>query len=322
MTEYLIGTGGWAYFKVPNKPSLNAYSEVFNFVEVNNTFYTMPSLEEVKSWYQRVPQDFHFTVKCYRQISHYQPLESSESNFQIMDRMKAICKTLKAVGLVIQTPSRFIPTTENLTMAENFFAHFTDAEFDLIWEPRGLEWTAGPVKENLTSILMKNGITHCTDISKAMPLHSANISYTRIFGLGEKNQWQFDDQEIKLLHDRALELPQTAYITFHTQRQTHDAARLKAFDETGRLINTTGKYEVNSMIVAIDEYRKYPISKQELLAAHGWKIIDMTKDTRIRASEILNQLPNIEFKTKKELKFYLERLFRGKGQKKLEVSPS
>jgi uncharacterized protein YecE (DUF72 family) len=38
MTDYLVGTGGWAYFKVPGKQALKAYSEVFNFVEVNNTW--------------------------------------------------------------------------------------------------------------------------------------------------------------------------------------------------------------------------------------------------------------------------------------------
>ena len=38
VAEYLVGTGGWAYFRVPNKPSLKAYSEIFNFVEVNHAF--------------------------------------------------------------------------------------------------------------------------------------------------------------------------------------------------------------------------------------------------------------------------------------------
>jgi uncharacterized protein YecE (DUF72 family) len=42
LTDYLIGTGGWVYFQVPGKPSLKAYSEVFNFVEVNYTFYEYP----------------------------------------------------------------------------------------------------------------------------------------------------------------------------------------------------------------------------------------------------------------------------------------
>jgi uncharacterized protein YecE (DUF72 family) len=43
LLDYLVGTGGWAYFKVSDKPSLKAYSEVFNFVEVNHTFYEYPN---------------------------------------------------------------------------------------------------------------------------------------------------------------------------------------------------------------------------------------------------------------------------------------
>jgi hypothetical protein len=48
LPDFLVGTGGWAYFKVPNKPSLKAYSEVFNFVEVNYTFYEYPNTRLVE----------------------------------------------------------------------------------------------------------------------------------------------------------------------------------------------------------------------------------------------------------------------------------
>lgn len=278
----------------------------------------MPSLNDVKSWRCRVPKNFQFAVKCYKQITHNKPLLSIESNFQLMNKMEKICVKLRAVGLVIQTPPKFNPTAENLIIADEFFSHLDITGFDLIWEPRGDEWTVGPVKDKLKTILRKNSVTHCTDISRTMPLHSTSISYTRVFGKGQNNQWQFDDQEIRFLHERVLELPKTTYMTFHTQRQTHDAARMKTFDETGRLINTTGKYKINSIMVAIDEYQKYPIAKSELLSAHGWKLIDITKDKRIRAGEILNKLPSIEFKTKKELKEHIKKLFRGNGQKKLD----
>ncbi|MHA1650812.1 MAG: DUF72 domain-containing protein [Candidatus Helarchaeota archaeon] len=324
MKKLYIGCGGWAYWQVDrvyrvNSTQLADYATVFNFVEVNNTFYQIPPLELVQSWRNQVPQEFQFAVKCHRQVSHTRPLVLNESNFKIMEKMEKICKILKAIGLVIQTPHNFRPTAKNLRQADKFFSYFKDTSFELIWEPRGEDWLSGPIKEKLSEILSKNKVTHCTDISRSLPLYSANIAYTRVFGKGQRNQWQFDDEEIRLLHERALELPGSAtYVTFHTQRQTHDAARLKAFDETGRLINTTGKYEINSMMVAIDEYRKYPITKQELLAAHGWKIIDISENKRIRAQKILEKLPNIEFKTKNELKFYLERIFRGKEHKKLE----
>ncbi|NVM27959.1 MAG: DUF72 domain-containing protein [Candidatus Helarchaeota archaeon] len=323
MKELFIGCGGWSYWQVDREyrssdDRLADYATVFNFVEVNNTFYQVPSIEDVKSWRICVAKDFQFAVKCSRQISHQNPLISIESNFQAMGKMLEICKVLDAVALVIQTPPKFAPTSQNLQFADTFFSHYDDSPVELVWEPRGPGWTVGSAKEELRKVLTRHNVTHCSDISRTMPLHSANISYTRVFGLGEKNQWEFDDSEIHVLHERARELPRTTYVTFHTQRQTHDAARMKAFDETGRLINTTGKYEVNSMMVAIDEYRKYPITKQELLAAHGWKIIDLKNNNRIRATKILSNLPDIVYKTKKDLKSQIEKIFRGTGQKKLE----
>ena len=46
--DYLVGTGGWAYFIVP-KAVLKTYSEVFNFVEVGHTLYDYPDLQRVES---------------------------------------------------------------------------------------------------------------------------------------------------------------------------------------------------------------------------------------------------------------------------------
>lgn len=45
----LVGAGGRAYFQVPGKPPLKAYSEIFNFVEVNSTFYEYPALATVNA---------------------------------------------------------------------------------------------------------------------------------------------------------------------------------------------------------------------------------------------------------------------------------
>ena len=57
MTDYLVGTGGWAYFNASqeHKSVLNAYSKVFNFVEVNYTFYEYPDIRRVERWRRTVP---------------------------------------------------------------------------------------------------------------------------------------------------------------------------------------------------------------------------------------------------------------------------
>ena len=70
MVEYLVGTGGWAYFNVPGKQPLKAYSEVFNFVEVNYTFYEYPDVRRVERWRRAVPEDFTFSVRCNQDLTH------------------------------------------------------------------------------------------------------------------------------------------------------------------------------------------------------------------------------------------------------------
>lgn len=58
VTEYLIGTGGWAYLNVAGKSSLKTYSELLNSVEVNYTFYEYPDAKTVERWRRTVPRDF------------------------------------------------------------------------------------------------------------------------------------------------------------------------------------------------------------------------------------------------------------------------
>ncbi|MBD3198070.1 MAG: DUF72 domain-containing protein [Candidatus Lokiarchaeota archaeon] len=74
-----IGCAGWYYkdwvgsFYPKNlDPSkyLSYYSEYFDFTEVNSTFYSLPSLEMVDNWYKRVPNDFRFIVKVWKEITH------------------------------------------------------------------------------------------------------------------------------------------------------------------------------------------------------------------------------------------------------------
>jgi uncharacterized protein YecE (DUF72 family) len=67
LTRYLVGTGGWAYFKVPNKSSLKTYSEVFNSVEVNHAFYEYPDVRLVERWRRTVPEGFMFSVRSHHE---------------------------------------------------------------------------------------------------------------------------------------------------------------------------------------------------------------------------------------------------------------
>src|SRR5512139_3803217 len=94
MTQYLVGTGGWSYFNVGDKPSLKAYSQVFNFVEVNQTFYEFPSTKTVERWHETVPKDFTFSVRCHQLLTHRLNLEPVDEAYYVLGQMVAYCAIL------------------------------------------------------------------------------------------------------------------------------------------------------------------------------------------------------------------------------------
>ena len=107
MSRVYIGTGGWAYFQAPGLDSLTAYAKAFDFVEVNSTFYTNPSIGLVRSWKRRVPGDFMFSVRCHKDLTHKYLLSPCKKSHEILTRSISICNELRAEILHIQTPPSF-----------------------------------------------------------------------------------------------------------------------------------------------------------------------------------------------------------------------
>jgi uncharacterized protein YecE (DUF72 family) len=59
------------------KGMLHYYGERFRTVEINNTFYRMPSVSVLETWAGDVPADFKFVLKAPRQISHMKRLKDA-----------------------------------------------------------------------------------------------------------------------------------------------------------------------------------------------------------------------------------------------------
>ena len=87
-----VGTSGYAYkeWKVKFYPEnivakkmLNFYSERLSTVEINNTFYRMPTESTLMSWAQQVPDDFIFALKAPQIITHIKRLKnvSTETDY-------------------------------------------------------------------------------------------------------------------------------------------------------------------------------------------------------------------------------------------------
>jgi len=100
--QVLAGTSGYAYKEwkgsfypeaLPNAGMLAYYARRLPTVEINNTFYRLPSKDTLLKWAEQVPQDFAFVLKASRRITHMkrlkdaaEPLEYLLTNAAVLER--------------------------------------------------------------------------------------------------------------------------------------------------------------------------------------------------------------------------------------------
>ncbi|MGO9119060.1 MAG: DUF72 domain-containing protein [Desulfomonilaceae bacterium] len=93
--KIFTGTSGYGYKewkgkfypeKLSAKKMLGFYSERFGAVEINNTFYRMPTEGVLKSWAGQVPEDFVFAIKAPQVITHRKRLKNVDSETEFLFR--------------------------------------------------------------------------------------------------------------------------------------------------------------------------------------------------------------------------------------------
>jgi uncharacterized protein YecE (DUF72 family) len=286
LTEYLIGTGGWAHFKVPNKSSLRAYSEIFNFAEVNYTFYKYPSTRMVESWRRKVPQDFTFTIRCHQNLTHRTGLKPVDQAYAVFSQMVGVCRILDAPFLHLLTPANYVFDDVEIESARDFLSTVDLKGIRLAWEVRS------PVALKLVNLMRDFGIVYSVDLSKEEPAYESDVIYSRVFGKGKHNLYQFTDEELIDIDQRILKAQsRLVIITFHGIRMNSDAARFKKYKESGEFMPVTSYTGVESARAVLKEDARFPTTRAELLEHQGWKVVDLTADKRVHLSGLLHKLP-------------------------------
>jgi len=303
LIDYLIGTGGWAYFKIPGKPSLKSYSEVFNFVEVNYTFYEYPDTRMVEQWRNTVPSDFTFAVRCHQDLTHRIGLKPVDEAYTVLGRMVSYCKFLDSPFLVLETPANYVINQEKAKQARDLFSSFTLRSVNLVWEIRA------PITEVALDLLRDFNIIECVDLSIKTPSVESDIVYSRLFGKGRHNVYQFTDEEL-LTIDHEIESinPRIAALSYHGIKMNIDAARYMQYKKTGKFVPITDFTGIDSARVVLFEDTQFPISKSELIEKQGWKVIDLTLDKRGHLAELLVNIPDKIYNSVDEVAEALEEI--------------
>lgn len=200
-----IGCSGWHYKSwkgaiyppdLPTADWLRNYAGRFSTVELNNSFYRLPSEETFAGWRAQAPRGFLFAVKASRFLTHIKRLRDPEEPLQ---RLLTHAKPLgSALGPVLyQIPPRWFPDPDRL---ETFLAALPDRVTPAsrrrllhvleMRDPRGYDpW--------VIEMLRKYGVALCVhDMqgSESPLLAVGPCVYVRFHGYGAKYGGSYPDE--------------------------------------------------------------------------------------------------------------------------------
>ncbi|CAM3450932.1 DUF72 domain-containing protein [Sphingobacterium prati] len=189
-----IGTSGWHYkhwkdtfypAELKNDNQLRYFSDIFPTVEINNSFYRLPTDDMFINWYKQVPEDFVFAVKASRFITHVKKLHVDHDTIdQFMLRAAHLKEKLGPI--LFQLPPRWHVNTERL---HDFLVKLpTDHRF--VFEFRDSSWNIPEIYK----LLEHYNCAYCIyDLAgyQSPVIITADFVYIRLHGPGDKYQGSY-----------------------------------------------------------------------------------------------------------------------------------
>lgn len=212
MAKIYIGTSGWSYpkgegtwkgyFYPPGKiDELVYYSQFFNTVEVNSSFYQPPNPAFCSNWCRKVPDGFLFAMKLWQKFTHpkmYQEVAGTDEvviSRADIDLVKSgiepLARTGKLGPLLAQFPPSFINNDFNRQILQAIFNSFK--EYPLAVEIRHKSWsddtnTAELFRAYRVSWVQIDEPKFNFSIPQELPLTS-DMAYFRFHGRNYENWW-------------------------------------------------------------------------------------------------------------------------------------
>jgi uncharacterized protein YecE (DUF72 family) len=254
--RFHLGTQGWNYpaWVGPVYPRaarsadfLPLYTRLFDTVEVDSTFYAVPSAPTIENWARRTPPTFRFALKFPREATHDAGLagkESKETLVRFVERVRPLGPRLGPI--LIQLPAEFAPSRRS-TLEGFLDALPPDLAFAV--EFRDPAWLATNVMESLAARRIAPTLTD----SPFLPLDAmldlasgigeravAGLDFVYVRWLGNRDLTDYSRVQL----DRSAELARWAtvlppllargidvYGYFNNHYQGHSPASARAFME-------------------------------------------------------------------------------------------
>lgn len=209
-----IGLAGWseavsrhrAYF--PGSGSgLTRYAETLDMVEVNASFYRAVRAETFASWAEQTPDDFRFSVKIHRGITHASRLSANAKLEQALEPMMSLGTKLAAV-LIQLPPTLAVDAERDAAFLTRLRALYSGA---VAWEPRHPSWE-GP---EATQLLAEHRIIRVrTTIPAEDTPQAPEGAYVRLHGTPRRYYSAYSSADLATLATWIGDAPSPAIVIF------------------------------------------------------------------------------------------------------------
>lgn len=195
-----IGTSGWHYAgwwgpfyptEVKKKDALVYYASCFDATELNAPFYRTPTLDAVRNWFDSTPDDFRFTWKVSKFITHWRRLIVDEHSLELLESRVELLGH-KAGPLLLQLPPKMKADRERLA---NFLEHLNPVRRYSV-EFRHGSWYDGAVFD----LLRDNNVSLCLSDHADAPAPvevTADWVYVRLHGPSGRYHGSYSDAALK-----------------------------------------------------------------------------------------------------------------------------
>jgi uncharacterized protein YecE (DUF72 family) len=237
-----VGTSGFAYpewkgsfypEKLPAKAMLGYYADRFTTVEINNTFYRMPSEETLRKWASEVPDGFVFVLKAPQRITHQKRLREVGEDVRYFMQTAAVLEGKRGPTLV-QLPPNF---KKDIGRLADFVSAIPQG-WRTAFEFRNATWFSGDVYDVLRAgnhalVLADTGEGECP------------IERTADWGYLRLRRVEYSPEDLDLWARRVGELGWQDAFVFFKHEDEATGPRLAA-DFRGRLRTAAGEPDAAS----------------------------------------------------------------------------
>src|SRR5437762_3655428 len=196
-----IGTSGWNYRhwlgpfypqRFPAAEMLKFYTQYFNTVELNNSFYHLPTVNAFKTWRATVPDNFRFAVKGSRFITHMKKLKAPKtSTRKFFTRVEKLED--KRGPILFQLPPHWRVNVQRLAT----FLERLPAGYRYAFEFREPSWFADEVYDLLRKHNVALCVFHMSGYEAPMVI-TANFVYVRFHGAQSTYGGSYSDSQLKM----------------------------------------------------------------------------------------------------------------------------